>query len=255
MKKLLILVVLVAATLYLNSCNKDDANSSDYSYQVRMTDAPGPYQEVNIDLVGVEIINSSNSVVALDVTPGIYNLLTLSNGVEALIATSMLKDSKVSQIRLLLGTNNTVKVNNVVYPLDTPSADQSGLKLNVNQTLESDIVNTILIDFDANQSIVVTGNGTYTLKPVLRSIVTATTGNIKGSITPIGTLASVSATSTTTSVSYMSSSNALGNFQITGLAAGTYNVTITPLLPLLPYTQVGVVVQTGVSTNMGVINF
>lgn len=255
MKKLLIIIVLVAATLYLNSCNKDDANSSDYSYQVRMTDAPGPYQEVNIDLIGVEITNGSNSVVALNVTPGIYNLLTLSNGVDALIATSTLKDVKVNQIRLILGTNNTVKVNNVVYPLETPSADQSGLKLNVNQTLEANVVNSILIDFDANQSIVSTGNGTYKLKPVLRTIVKATTGYIKGSITPIGTLASVSATSTTTSISYMSSTNAQGNFQITGLAAGTYNVTVTPLLPLLPYTQVGVVVQTGVSTNLGAINF
>ena len=235
----------------MNSCSSD-STSGTYAYNVRMTDAPGPYEKVNIDLKAVEVTGNNGQTVLLNTTAGIYNLLEFSNGLSTLIATSELSDANVSQIRLILGSNNTVVVGGVTYPLDTPSAEQSGLKLQVHQTLLADIQNEILLDFDANASIVKTGNGTYKLKPVVRTIVTAITGNIKGSITPIGTLAVVTATSVD-AVEYSSSVNALGEFQISGLLPGIYTFTITPLLPLIPVIQTNVVVTAGVNTNLGVI--
>lgn len=251
MKKILLIASFIVFGITLNSCSSDSTTGT-YTYNVRMTDAPGPYEEVNIDLKSVEVTGSNGQTVLLNTTAGIYNLLEFSNGLSTLIATSELSDAKVSQIRLILGANNTVVVGGVSYPLSTPSAEQSGLKLQVNQTLLADIQNEILLDFDANASIVKTGNGTYKLKPVVRTVVTAITGNIKGSITPIGTLAVVTATSST-AVEYSSSVNALGQFQISGLPAGSYTFTVTPLLPLLPVTQTNVVVVAGVNTNLGVI--
>lgn len=251
MKKILLITTFIVFGIILNSCSSDSTTGT-YAYNVRMTDAPGPYEEVNIDLKSVEVTGSNGQTVLLNTTAGIYNLLEFSNGLSTLIATSELSDAKVSQIRLILGANSTVVVGGVSYPLSTPSAEQSGLKLQVNQTLLADIQNEILLDFDANASIVKTGNGTYKLKPVVRTIVTAITGNIKGSITPIGTLAVVTATSST-AVEYSSSVNLLGQFQISGLPAGTYTFTVTPLLPLLPVTQSNVVVVAGVNTNLGVI--
>ncbi len=241
----------IVFVITLNSCNSDSTSKS-YPYSVRMTDAPGPYDEVNIDLKAVEVTGNDGQTVILNTTAGVYNLLDFSNGLSTLIATSTLTDSNVEQIRLVLGTNNTVVVGGVSYPLSTPSAEQSGLKLLVNQTLQADIQNEILIDFDANVSVIQTGNGAYKLKPVLRTIVTAISGNIKGSITPIGTVAMVTATSST-NVVYSSNVNELGQFQISGLPSGTYTFTVTPLLPLLPITQLNVIVVAGVTTNLGVV--
>ena len=255
MKKIILALTVVVSTLVFYSCNSDSSESGSYTYKVRMTDAPGPYTEVNVDIQAVEITGGNGQTVTLNTTAGIYNLLDFTNGVDTLIATSTLTDSRVNQIRLILGPNNTIVADGVTYPLSTPSAEQSGLKLLVNQTLQADIDNNILIDFDANASVVQTGNGTYKLKPVLRTIVTAISGNITGSITPVGTLAAVSATSTTTGLVYTSNVDAEGNFQISGLPPGTYTVTITPLLPLLPVTQVDVVVTAGASTDIGVIAF
>ena len=252
MKKLFFLLFVAVITVSLNSCN-DDKSSTTYAYNVRMTDAPGPYEKVNIDLQGVEVTGNNGQTVMLNTTAGIYNLLDFSNGLSTLIATSNLNDSEVKQIRLILGSNNTVVVNGISYPLETPSAEQSGLKLQINQTLQADIQNEILIDFDANVSVIQTGNGTYKLKPVLRTIVTAISGNIKGSITPIGTLATVTAISSA-NVIYSSNVNLLGFFQISGLPPGTYTFTVTPLLPRIPVTQINVVVNTNLSTNLGVIS-
>ncbi|MEO5776036.1 MAG: DUF4382 domain-containing protein [Flavobacterium sp.] len=253
MKKLILMLSIVAGVSMFSSCSNDNSTGSgDYAYKVRMTDAPGPYDSVNIDLQGVEVTGNNGETVMLNTTEGMYNLLDYSNGTSVLIANSNLVDADVQQIRLILGSNSTVVVDGVTYPLSTPSAEQSGLKINVNQTLSADVDNEILLDFDAGASIIQTGNGTYKLKPVLRTVV-ATSGTIRGSITPIGN-AMVTATSAT-SVEYTSSTNDAGQFQISGLPAGTYTLTITPELPLLPIIQTDVVVTTGVVTNVGIITF
>jgi len=238
----------------LPSCSKDtnNNNSKDKAHvTVQMTDAPANYDAIMIDVAGVEIIGSNNVAVTLNATAGIYNLLDLSNGIDTLIATGDMDAGTVSQIRLILGTNSNVTVGGVVYPLSTPSAMQSGLKLQLNKTFEPGVSYSILLDFDAGQSIVMQGNGVYQLKPVIRTIDTAIAGSIQGSITPIGAIATVTATSN--GVSYSSVTNASGAFMIVGLPAGTYDIAVTPELPLLPFTVIGKAVIIGASTNIGIV--
>ena len=249
MKKINFILSIVMIGLVMNSCSNDSAKS--YPVAIKMTDAPGPYDAVFVDLQGVEITGSGGETVALNAKKGIYDLLELSNGVSALIATDTLQTSKIEQIRLILGTNNTVVLDGVTYPLSTPSADQSGLKLQVHQTLEQGILYTILLDFDANKSIVVTGTGTYKLKPVVRTIQTAVSGSIKGKISPVGlaTVTVVSATDAT--LSFSTNVNAEGSFMVMGLPSGTYSLTITPVLPLLPFVKSNIVVTAGITTDIG----
>lgn len=254
MKKLFLIPFMIAFAISLNSCSSDNSSAGNYPYKVRMTDDPGPYSEVNVDIRSVQVIGDGGQTVTLNTNAGIYNLLDFTNGADTLIASSTLIDSRVNQIRLILGANNTIVLDGVTYPLTTPSAEQSGLKLQVNQTLVADIDNSILLDFDANSSIVQTGNGTFKLKPVLRTVVTAISGNIEGSITPAGTLAMVTAVSAT-NMQYNSNVDFNGDFKIIGLPPGTYTLTITPLFPLLPVVQTDVVVQAGASTNIGVVVF
>lgn len=255
MKKIILIPLMITFAIVLYSCSSDNSSSENYPYKVRMTDDPGPYSEVNVDIRSVQVVGAGGQTVTLNTNAGIYNLLDFTNGADTLIASSTLHDAAVSQIRLILGSNNTIVLDGVTYPLSTPSAEQSGLKLLVNQTLVADIDNSILIDFDANSSVVQTGNGTFKLKPVLRTVVAAISGNIEGSITPAGTLAMVTAVSAT-GVMYSSNADILtGGFRITGLPPGSYTLTITPILPLLPVIQTDVVVQAGASTDVGVVIF
>jgi len=252
LKKIIYATFIGLLIMQISSCTKDKATDKAH-LSVKMTDAPANYDAVMIDVQGVEVTGNGGNAVLLNATAGIYNLLELSNGINTLIATGDLNAGAVSQIRLILGTNNTVKVDGVVYPLSTPSAMQSGLKLQVDQTFEAGVSYSILLDFDANQSIVKQGNNDYQLKPVIRTIDTAISGSLKGSITPIGAIATISATSN--GLTYTSVSNASGLFLIAGLPAGTYEITITPILPLLPVTITAKTVTVGASTDLGIIAF
>ncbi|MES2622241.1 MAG: DUF4382 domain-containing protein [Bacteroidota bacterium] len=248
MKRIMILCIgLLGLLLY--SCKKDGSGTA--HLKVRMTDAPGNFDAVMIDLQAVEVTGAGGAAVLTNINAGIYNLLDFSNGVDTLIATGDITAGEVSQIRLILGPNNSVIVDGVTYPLSTPSAMQSGLKLQVHQTFEPGITYYLLLDFDANQSIVLQGNGNYQLKPVIRVIDAPISGSIRGSITPLGILAAVTATSN--GVSYSSVTNLNGEFLISGLPSGTYDITVTPALPMLPVTITGVAVTTGVVANVGIV--
>lgn len=218
-------------------------------YFVRLTDAPGPYSAVNVDIQGLQVIGGGTTV-NLNVTPGIYNLLNFSNGVDTLIATGSLQISTVEQIRLILGPNNSVVVGGASFPLKTSSAEHSGLKLQVHQTLQAGLAYYVLLDFDALKSIVVQGNGDYLLKPVIRTIDTAISGALSGTIIPAAAGTSVTAASATNTYSTIAAAS--GNFLFSGLPAGTYTVQVNPPAPYIT-NSVTINVSTGVTATTGTL--
>lgn len=245
------LILIFTIIVGISACKKNDSNNAGTAeYSVRMTDAPGPYSEVNVDIVGVEITGNGGATTMLNINPGIYNLLEFANGADTLLATGSLEAGDVQQIRLILGANNTVVIDSVSYPLATPSADQSGLKIQVHQTLQAGVAYSILLDFDANQSIVKTGNGAYKLKPVIRAVDSAVSGSIKGQVLGAG----AAITATYNGISYSSVTDANGYFIIKGLPPGTYDVKITPAAPFVEVTKTNIVVNVGVSTSIGIVN-
>lgn len=107
MKTIKMILSFIILGFIMISCNNDDDNNNTinatYPYAVRMTDAPGPYDAVFIDLQSVEITGSGGQTVTLNVHPGVYNLLDYTNGTNVLIATDTLEVATVEQIRLILG--------------------------------------------------------------------------------------------------------------------------------------------------------
>src|SRR5688572_19961394 len=130
------LMYLFLVTGLVTACSNDDSNAK---LEIRLTDAPGDYEEVNIDIQEVEIHTSSGEQKSgwqtLDIKPGIYNVLEFTNGLDTLLGSIELPAGRVSQIRLILGDDNSVRIDGVTKPLATPSAQMSGLKLNVHADL------------------------------------------------------------------------------------------------------------------------
>ncbi len=252
MKHTIVAIVALLATSFFNACKKDNDETGASKVFIRMTDAPASYDAVYIDLQSVVITGDNGNEVTTNVNAGIYNLLDFSNGLDTLIATGSLSSGKLEQVRLILGPNNTIVVNGTSYPLSTPSAEQSGLKLQVHQTLTPGVDYALLLDFDAYKSIVQEGNGQYKLKPVIRTIDVAVSGSIKGAILPILQNVQVSATDGVNTYSSVTDVN--GKFLIKGVPTGTYAVTITPVIPLQPVTINNIVVTTGNISDVGTIN-
>jgi len=245
--------IIISLTLAFTFCKKrTEGPTAEYvKYSIRLTDSPGPYTAVNVDIQGVEITGPGGNIAMLKVNPGVYNLLNYANGLDTLIATGSLQTGRVQQIRLILGQNNSVKIGNVTYPLTTPSAQQSGLKLQVHQDLQAGVAYEVLLDFDANQSIVDEGNGKYSLKPVIRTIETAISGAIKGKINPA---VNAAVTASSGGNSYSSSVNVNGEFILQGLPPGTYTLTVIPVAPYNTVTVTNITVTIGNTTNAGIIN-
>jgi len=235
------------------ACSEDNQQAK---LEVRLTDAPGDYQEVNIDIQEVQIHASegeqSGGWQSLEISKGVYNLLDFTNGLDTLLGSVELPAGRVSQIRLILGDNNTIKDNGQLYELSTPSAQQSGLKLNVQATLTEGITYTILLDFDVARSIVKTGNSAYKLKPVIRTITEATSGAIEGTVSIPQSTPAVYAIHDQDTVG-TSFANDLGKFMIKGVPAGTYTVSFAPATGYAIQDIAGVVVTTGSVTKVGVV--
>jgi hypothetical protein len=248
--KINLLICISVAVLLFASCSKDHTRTS---LTVMLTDAPANFDQVNVDVQGIEITGSGGEKVLLNANTGMYNLLEYANGAKTMIATGNINAGTIEQIRLILGPNNTVMVNNVSYPLSTPSAQQSGLKLQLHKTFEPGVDYSLTLDFDALQSVVVKGNGNYQLKPVIRVIDNAISGSIRGSVVPDSIIATV--TAIRDSILFSTVTNKNGSFLLPGLPAGTYNVTITPSLPLQPVIIPGKIVNIGSSTDLGIIHF
>lgn len=255
MKKLSFsLMAFVAAAFLIMACSDDEKNAR---LEVRLTDAPGDYQEVNIDIQEVQVHTSegdqNSGWQSLDIEEGVYNLLEFTNGLDTLLGAIELPAGKVSQIRLILGSNNTIQVDGETHDLSTPSAEQSGLKLNVNATLTEGITYRILLDFDVARSIVKTGNSTYKLKPVIKVITEATSGAIEGSVSIPASTPAVYVINGTDTVG-TSFADVAGEFMVKGIPAGTYKVTFAPATGYAIAPVENVAVAVGEVTDLGVVN-
>jgi hypothetical protein len=173
MKKLnlSLFTVIVVIGIVLVACSRDNSSGST-TLRVRMTDAPVAADAVNVDIEEVRVkfrdgADSTDGWMNLNTNAGIYDLLGLTNGVDTLLAVGVVPTSMVKEIRFILGSDNTIEVGGVVYPLTIPSGSESGLKIKVNKKLNGSL-DSLLIDFDAALSIHQTGTGAYQLKPVLK---------------------------------------------------------------------------------------
>jgi len=245
-------------SISLISCSKNENSSSGKTQlKVYLTDDPADYDHVFIDVKDVQI-NVTNDTAGgwqslSTVNAGTYDLLKLVNDDDTLLASSDIPTGTIEQMRLILGDNNYVVVNGENIPLKTPSAQQSGLKLNIHQSVSSGILYTITLDFDAGKSIVKTGNGNYILKPVIRTVFNAVGGSIKGFVLPDTVTTAVFAIQPPDTIaSTFTGSN--GGYLIKGLAAGSYTLSFVPNdTSFATETKTGILVTTGNVTTVDTV--
>lgn len=235
-----------AVSVLLAACGGggDSSSTEKTSGQLRisLTDSQScNYESVFVTVTEVRVHRSSDPVAEDDegweslilAEPLQVDLMTLRNGVAVELGTLPLEAGTYSQVRLVLASNGASApyANYLVLPgaptqdvaLKTPSAQQSGLKLNVQATIEPGRVADLVLDFDPCKSVVKAGNsGLYLLKPVVTAYLELV-NTVEGYTVP-GALVSAQQDGVSVKSTVADGS---GRFVLWPIEAGTYDLVIT----------------------------
>ena len=191
-KKILFIVFAILSFTGFQSCDDNDGSKVDQTsrVQLKLIDAEGDYEEVNIEIIDILYNSAEDENGWISFTPeGGYpinvDLTELIAGNSVLLTDEIIASGMLKQFRLVLSDNNTLLLENETTPihLDTPSAQQSGLKLKLDTALEPGFSYTFILDWDVHKSIVKAGNsGKYILKPVIRVNTEVNSGSISGKV-------------------------------------------------------------------------
>lgn len=280
------LVTLFTTLVILISCKKEGSFQSEIpegqnKLSVYLLDGPYDFQQVNIDIqaiyVKVDTCDRSgwdddddddhpgcdddhdSSYVncefwdTLTINPGVYDLLTLQNGVDTLLASGFVLNGRIERIKFVLGTNNSVMVDSVVHPLHL-IGNQNYVYVNLKREHFDSLSSNnfqLFLDFDVSRSIK-KHNGKYWLKPVLKPFGRHSSGEIEGKVRPVhshGMIMALNGTDTT----FARPDHHEGEFKIRGLRPGTYSVFIDGINGYRDTTITGVEVRRGRDTELGTI--
>jgi len=196
--KIGILAALSFCMVLLNGCKKEAMSLSNNNDNARATSAikqsphsgalgikmtntsHSPFGAVNVEIVALSVFYENKKVgdfgwINLPLKPKIYNLTQWQDGLETMLASSnTLPAGKISQVRLVLGPQNSVAW-----------ADQDGrhffplaltnymTPVNVDVTITEELSAFLTLDFNAAGSVNFEGNNegnsTYLLSPDLRA--------------------------------------------------------------------------------------
>jgi len=249
MKKIFLFTAILSLLFF--ACKKNNNNSSTAHVTVKLTDAPGAFDAVILNVKSVVVV-TNNGEHTLNVNGGPIDILRFRLGKDTVLADQDIPAGTIQQVRLVLNdSGNRVIIGGISYDLTTPSGQTSGVKLNVHDNLTAGIAYTMLLDFDAARSIVLTGNGKYILKPVIRAIPQAVSGALTGTVSPAAASPKVYAIMGTDTLGTVA--DATGKFYFPGLAAGTYNVQFVPVSPYAVKTVTGITVVNGAVKDMGTV--
>jgi hypothetical protein len=227
------------------ACGGGGGQSADPgALRVAMTDAPAcGFDHVYVTIEKVRVHQSSGAGdgdggwtdLALS-PPRRVDLLALNNGILEELGSVPLSAGHYSQVRLVLADNRpATPLANAVQPtggsevaLSTPSAQQSGLKLQAHFDVASGQMADLLLDFDACKSLVTAGSsGQYILKPVI-GVVPRVASSIQGFVTTTLSLSSTTVAAQQNGTTVRATTpDAQGSFSLPYLAPGTYTLVIT----------------------------
>jgi len=254
----LVLMALVAVVAY--ACQKDASTEpgpgpNEQKLSIYMSDDPGFFDNVYLDIRKVEVLvdtlvndkddddhnwdwhdrcwwdedrheNKDKCEMwdSLGIAPGVYDILSLRNGADTLLAGGIVPKGTVKKIRITLGNNNSLVKDSVTYPL-TSVAGQVKIIIKLRSDDWDEVTSgnfRLWLDFDLNRSIVKVWNGKFILKPVIMVYTLKLTGSLGGQVTPRAAWPVVTVYNSTDTAFALPWIN--GDFLVRGLKPGDYSV-------------------------------
>lgn len=253
-------LAVTALSMIIWSCSKDDSASggsvgaNQQRLQVYLTDDPGLFDQVFIDIRSVEVLvdtcgsnddddnrwdkhsrcwwddgrfdrkDTCKVWDTLGIRAGVYDILSFRNGVDTLFATGLVPKGTVKKIRITIGNNNSLVKDSISYPLKTLTGETK-LIVNVRGDEWEEYTPDQLrlwLDFDVSRSIVEVRRGSFVLKPYILVWTPKITGSLSGRVTPSDAYPVVTVWNTSDTLYALPTKR--GEFKIRGLKEGSYSL-------------------------------
>lgn len=253
-------------------------NTEKSAFTVRMTDAPGDYAALDVEIASVAVFSEDSGWVMLNNESQFVSVLDLTNGNETALASNTEVDAGFyTMVKLTFGTDNTLTLNgdggmdatsdNVEFDaqgnamIELDGLDEREIIVEINQQASAEAEADILLDFQVAQSIEQEAE-TFIIDPMITVVRDESTG-VQGQVEGAAGAAIVLTDGEDTFSTYI---DAQGNFLIRGMQDGTYTLLADPaqeedngfgidLNILEPQTLEGVVITQGEISQVGVIQF
>lgn len=250
--------------IFFASCNTKNSVTPIQNVFFFLSDDPAlqdyqlNFSQVNIEVKEVDYVAADSSITKVPITDQVYNLKSYMNGNCALLSQITLpfpNNVSIKQVRLVLGSNNSVMLENgTLVPLTIPNGQQSGITFNVDETVPATLASySIIIDFNIGSSILATDNDSYQLNPVVRSYVADVTSYINGNIHPANLLTKVFVVNGPDTIWTVSDTTRSNYFRLSGLPTGTYTVQFMPFDTTVVTNTASATVKGGSYTNLDTI--
>lgn len=162
---------LAAALVLTSACaveptdqNTGTASARAPKLNVLLTDAPGDFESVWVNITSVAI-ESGGEWLTLTEEPRRFDLLTLQNDVTAALGDGELQPGMYGQLRLIVDSASVV-IGGEESPLRIASGAQTGIKIGLDRMIEADTTYSLTLDYDAAKSVKSTGQG-FLMTPVI----------------------------------------------------------------------------------------
>ena len=222
-------IILITALALMTGCSPKTSPATMGEIFISLVDSPASINAVNIQIMGISIhslgADSLSGWISIKNSQTTYNLLTLRNGMNAILCDTILPPGTFDKIMLLIGNNSNIVVDGISDTLDI--SDANAIIINHQVDMEAGGFIGLTIDFDANRSVVPVSENRYKLEPVIRVVTNSGAGTISGIVQPAAAKATVVTTvGTDTVTAYCDSVS--GHFVLVALPVGTYLATIMP---------------------------
>lgn len=275
MKTLKLISMVMASLLFVfTSCQKEDAYPSSNSnssstesgtFKVKMTDAPGNYAALDVQITGIDAYLENDGWVSLNNEIQHVSVLNLTNGVETLLAyKSMATVGTYSKLRITFGNDNTLTLSGSSSIGGVSSNGSATVQLlwdgpkeviiEIDEEISANSEAEVLLDFQVVQSIKETAQQ-YIIDPVITEIKDVTTG-LRGQVQGAANAAVIIKSGSNEVSTYVDAS---GNFLIRGVDEGVYDLVVIPEATSTELPQEkrieNVLVSKGEIKHIGIINF
>jgi len=226
MKRILVFtLMIVCAGFAIQSCKKDNKVSQG-QMEVRMTDSPGDFVALNVEILKIEAYLENSGWVTINESSQEINILSLTNGAEVTLASNTnVQPGTYTKLKVSFSGENSLTFNgssgtNTVN-LSFGSGFSGQVEVPIHCQVNAGATSSILLDFNVSSSIQQAGGG-YTLNPEIAEIADPATG-IQGQISGTSQ-AAVSVSNASYNGSTFINNN--GYFMIKGVPDGTYELKI-----------------------------